>query len=75
MKQYIFLSCEGTTYAPWNINTDEAAEIENCQMLGKAQGKDQQQAKQNLLKENSWIDETGFDPEEIFGYELAKETK
>ena len=72
MNQYVFMTTEGATFAPHHISTDEVTETENCQVLGKAQGKNQQEAKQNLLKENSWIVEAGFDPEEIFSYELAK---
>lgn len=75
MKHYIFLTTEGTTYAPWNNDTDEAPEVENCQMLGIASGRNQQHAEQNLLKENSWIEKAGFDPYEIFGYRLAKKVR
>lgn len=75
MKRYIFVTAEGVTYAPWHISTDEASETENCQMLGIASGENQQEAQQNLLKENLWIVEAGFDPDEITGYELAKEIK
>ena len=75
MKRYIFVTSEGATYAPWNVSTDEAPETENCQMLGIASGENQQEAQENLLKENPWIVEAGFDPEEITGYELVKETE
>jgi guanylate kinase len=72
MKQYIFITCEGFTQAPWNDKTDSAPEVENAQMLGRVWGENQQKAEQNLLKENPWILEAGFDPYEIIGYELAK---
>lgn len=72
MKRYIFVTAEGVTYAPWSISTDEAPETENCQMLGIASGENQQEAQENLLKENLWIIEVGFDSDEITGYELAK---
>jgi len=71
MKHYIFLTTEGWTFAPCDANEPEPS-VENCQMLGRAKGKDEQDALQNLLKENPWIVEAGFDPYEIFGYELAK---
>ena len=71
MNQYIFLTAEGATYAPWNTNTDEAPEVENAQMLGIASGENQQEAQKNLLKENPWIVEAGFNPDEIFGHELT----
>lgn len=73
MNQYIFLTAQGTTYAPWDISTDEASEIENTQMLGIASGENQQEAKQNLLEKNPQIAEAGFNSDEIFGYELAEE--
>ena len=75
MKQYIFLTTEGSTYAPWNEDMNGAPDVENCQMLGIASGLNQQHAEQNLLKENPWIIEAGFDPYEIFGYELAKKVR
>lgn len=71
MKHYIFLTTEGWTFAPCDEYATEPS-VENCQMLGIASGQNQQQAQQNLLEENPWITEAGFDPDEIFGYELAK---
>jgi len=71
MKHYIFLTTEGWTFAPCDAEEAEPS-VENCQMLGRAWGKNQKEAKANLLKENSWIVEFGFDPYEIIGYELAK---
>ena len=75
MNKYIFLTTEGITYAPWDEKIDEAPQVENCQMLGITFGENQQDAQQNLLKENPWIIEAGFNPDEIFGHELAKEVK
>lgn len=75
MKRYIFVTAEGTTYAPWNVSIDEAPETENCQMLGIASGENQQEAKQNLLKENPWIIEAGFNSDEITNYELVEVTE
>ena len=73
MKNYIFLTAEGQTFAPSLTESDYCvSSVENCQMLGIASGQNQQEALQNLLKENSWIVEVGFNPDEIYGYELAK---
>ena len=60
MNEYIFYTCEGYTYPP-----KEDEEIENCQVLGRALGKNIEEAKNNLLKENPWIEESGFAVDEI----------
>lgn len=72
MKRYIFVTTEGSTYAPWNSDINGAPEVENCQMLGIASGENQQEAEQNLFKENPWIIEARFTTYEIIGYELAE---
>lgn len=56
MEDYIFYTTEGFTQAP-NGN-----DIENCQMLGIAKGKDKVEAKDNLLRDNPWIINAGFAP-------------
>ena len=40
-------------------------------MLGTAKGKDELEAKQNLLKENPWIEAAGFDSAEIMARQLV----
>ena len=70
MNEYIFYTAEGHTIAP-NNNID----VENCQMLGTAKGKDVVDAKMRLLKENPWIIEAGFDPAEFFSRQLVVEKK
>jgi hypothetical protein len=65
MNEYIFYTTEGFTQAP---NGDD---IDNCQVLGIAQGKDNVEAEDNLLKDNPWIIEAGFDPSEFFVKQLA----
>lgn len=69
MNEYIFYTPEGFTQDP-NGN-----DIENCQMLGTAKGKDEAEAKEKLLKENPWILEAGFDPCEFMVRQLATEMK
>lgn len=55
MSEYIFYTTEGFTQDP-NGN-----DVENCQVLGIVFEKNKEEARCNLLKENSWIEETGFD--------------
>lgn len=66
MNEYIIYTTEGYTTAP-----NEDVEVENCQMLGTAKGKDEREAKSNLLKENPWIIKAGFDPTEFMIRQLA----
>lgn len=66
MNEYIIYTTEGYTIAP-----NEAVEVENCQVLGIAKGKDKVEAKDNLLKENPWIIEAHFNPNEFIVRELA----
>ncbi len=61
MNEYIFYTAEGYTTAP-----NENVEVENCQVLGTAKGRDRDEAQANLLKENPWITEAGFNSEEFF---------
>ena len=65
MTEYIFYTTEGFTQAP------DGEDIENCQLLGRAYGKDRHEALANLLKNNPWIKDRGFDPYEAICKELA----
>jgi len=65
MKEFIFYTAEGFTQAP------NGEDIENCQLLGCACGKDRDDALNNLLKENPWIVESGFEPREAICKELV----
>lgn len=56
MNEYIFFTSEGTTYPPI-----EGKEADNCQLLGRAKGNTSEEAKSNLLKDNPWIEDAGFD--------------
>ena len=66
MNEYIFYTTEGHTIAP-----NEDVEVNNCQVLGIAKGKDKEDATDNLLKENPWITEAGFAPTEFIIRQLA----
>lgn len=65
MTEYIFYTTEGFTQAP------DGNDIENCQLFGRAYGKDKHDALSNLLKEKPWIKERGFEPCEIICKELV----
>lgn len=54
MPEYIFYTTEGFTQTP------DGSEVENCQVLGTASGKSREEAKRNLLNENPWIEQKGF---------------
>ena len=65
MTEYIFYTTEGFTQAP------DGNDIENCQLLGRAYGKDKHDALSNLLKEKPWIKERGFEPCDTICKELV----
>ena len=65
MEKYIFYTTEGFTQAP------DGEDIENCQLLGCAYGQDKQEAMDNLLTENAWIKERGFEPRKAICAKLA----
>ena len=65
MTEYIFYTTEGFTQAP------DGEDIENCQLLGRAYGKDKHDALENFVKENPWIEQRGFEPHEAICEELA----
>ena len=65
MEKYIFYTTEGLTQAP------DGEDIENCQLLGCAYGQDKQEAMDNLLTENPWIKERGFEPRKAICAKLA----
>ena len=67
MSEYIFYTTEGFTQAP-NGN-----DVENCQVLGRAFGKNAKEARCNLLKENPWIEEVEFDMEDLLVKQLLTE--
>lgn len=55
MNEYIFYTTEGFTQDP-NGN-----DVENCQLLGRSFGINSDDALHNLLTNNEWIAEHGFD--------------
>ena len=65
MAEYIFYTTEGFAQDP------EGDDVENCQLIGRAFGVNENEAKSNLLKENPWIAEHNFDKEIFIGKELS----
>lgn len=65
MAEYIFYTTEGFTQDP------KGDDVENCQLLGQAFGDDMSDARCNLVKENPWIEEHGFDGGMFICRELA----
>jgi len=66
MKSYIFITTEGYTFQ--RDSELPEPDIENCQVIGFAQGTDPKQAFKNLIKENDCLLETTFD--ELICFEL-----
>ena len=66
MGEYIFYTTEGFTLDPKGV------EVDNCQVLGCAFGADEHEARMNLLKENPWIEEHGYDTDELVCRTLAQ---
>lgn len=67
MRKFIFLTQEGITKTPNNVD------IENLQLLGTAQGINPKAAFENFIKENEYLLQTDFD--EIIARELLDDTQ
>lgn len=59
MKSYIFITVEGYTYQPESESIEP--DIENCQVIGFAQGSNPKHAFKNLIEENGYLLQTSFD--------------
>ena len=66
MKTYVFITEEGLTYQPNSESTEP--DIENCQVIGFAEGNSPEEAFNNLIAENGYLLENNFD--EIMCFEL-----
>lgn len=64
MKKFVFYTFEGYTESP----TGET--VENIQLLGFEKGESEKQARENLINNRKWIEETGFDKYEIESKQL-----
>ena len=70
MKRFVFYTCEGYTESP----TGEI--VENIQVLGFESGKNEKLAREKLISQRKWIEEMGFDKNEIESKQLLdKELK
>lgn len=67
MRYFIYLTPEGTTRTPQNID------IENLQVLGIASGESEQEAFENLIKENEHVENSGYN--DIFAMELINDNQ
>lgn len=65
MRYFIFLTHEGLTKTPGNID------IDNLQVLGIASGESEKLAFENLLEENDYLIEANFN--EVVAMELVNE--
>jgi hypothetical protein len=71
MRQYIFLTTEGTTFQP--DSTSSEPDIENMQVIGLAGGYTVQDAATRLIGLNKYLANTNFD--EIFAIQLANDRR
>jgi len=62
MKKYVLITPDGFT------QDMEGADVENCQVLGCAEGRDFGEAFKKFNRENAWF--SGFKFENIKGYEV-----
>ena len=69
MRQYIFLTAEGTTFQP--DSTSSEPDIENMQVIGLACGETVQAAALRLVVLNAYLANTNFD--EFFAIQLAND--
>jgi hypothetical protein len=70
IETYIFLTDQGTTYQP-SVDETEEEIIENLQVIGLSSGIDANDAFQNLLIENEFLQDTSFN--NVFSYPLSKD--
>lgn len=67
MNEYVFYTIEGETTAP-----NKEVEVNNCQLLGFSRGRDKTSALKTLLKDNTWIEKSGFSVYEIVGVQVLR---
>lgn len=60
MNKYIIYTPEGYCEDP-NGN-----DVCNCQVLGKVEANNEKEAINKLFKEQSWIQDDGFSPDEVY---------
>ena len=65
MAKFIFYTFEGYTISP------NGTDVENLQIIGIENGLNPINALEKLLKDNKWIDESGFSRDKIKNYEIV----
>lgn len=68
MKNFIFLSDEGSTYQPKSSSLEP--DVENLQVVGFGQGDTAPSALQDLIDKNAYLRETNFD--EVWALEVSR---
>lgn len=71
MKSCVFITTEGLTYQP-NIAAIEP-NIDNCQVIGYGEGKDETEAFKNMIRDHKYLLKTNFD--EIICLELKNQKR
>lgn len=66
MNEYIFYTSEGYTKPP-----RQDKDVDNCQVLGRAFGDNEIIAKKNLLKDNPWIEDYGYNLNKIVALQIV----
>ena len=61
----MFYTFEGFTKSP------AGHEVENCQLLGRENGADVYQAREKFIVKNSWIEEYGFNIDNIIAVQVV----
>jgi len=67
MKYYIFITTEGFTFSPVSDNSEP--DIDNCQVLGFAEGINEEEAYIKFKEENTYVEKLGF--KDIICYQLS----
>ena len=65
MKEFIFYTSEGYTESPTGKT------VENLQILGFEKGKNENEAFANLINNNQWIIQSGFNKDKIVSKRLV----
>lgn len=57
-RQYLFITLEGITFSSAK---EIEPDVDNCQIVGYAEGFNEEDAFKNLISKNPWIINTNFD--------------
>lgn len=65
MNEYLVYTSEGETIAP-----NSYINVENCQILGRAEGSSLKNAIDNLFDEHPWIEVSGYGKSKCLGVQI-----